>query len=65
MGPDFFCVGLNYAKPAAEADAEPPKESILFFMARSALNGTYDRGVIPRNSVNGGWEVELAVGMGL
>jgi 2-keto-4-pentenoate hydratase/2-oxohepta-3-ene-1,7-dioic acid hydratase in catechol pathway len=29
--PNFFCVGLNYAKHAEETGAEPPKEPIIFF----------------------------------
>ncbi|SNS22527.1 fumarylacetoacetate hydrolase family protein [Antarctobacter heliothermus] len=62
--PNFFCVGLNYAKHAAETGAEPPKEPILFSKASSALSGPYDPVVIPRNSVKGDWEVELGVVIG-
>lgn len=62
--PNFFCVGLNYAKHAAETGAEPPKEPILFSKATSALSGPFDPVVIPRNSVKGDWEVELGVVIG-
>lgn len=62
--PNFFCVGLNYAKHAAETGAEPPKEPILFSKASSALSGPFDDVVIPRESLKGDWEVELGVVIG-
>ncbi|MDD9730384.1 fumarylacetoacetate hydrolase family protein [Mameliella sp. AT18] len=62
--PNFFCIGLNYAKHAAETGSEPPKEPILFSKASSALSGPYDPVVIPRNSVKSDWEVELGVVIG-
>jgi len=62
--PNFFCIGLNYAKHAAETGAEPPKEPILFSKATSALSGPYDPVVIPRNSEKTDWEVELGVVIG-
>lgn len=62
--PNFFCIGLNYAKHAAETGAEPPKEPILFSKATSALSGPFDPVIIPRGSVKGDWEVELGVVIG-
>ena len=62
--PNFFCIGLNYAKHAAETGAEPPKEPIVFNKATSALSGPYDPVVIPRNSIKSDWEVELGVVIG-
>lgn len=62
--PNFFCIGLNYAKHAAETGATPPKEPILFSKASSALSGPNDDVIIPRNSVKGDWEVELGVVIG-
>ncbi|MEQ8293256.1 MAG: fumarylacetoacetate hydrolase family protein [Roseovarius sp.] len=62
--PNFFCIGLNYAKHAAETGAQPPKEPILFSKASSALSGPNDPVIIPRNSVKGDWEVELGVVIG-
>lgn len=62
--PNFFCIGLNYAKHAAETGAEPPKEPIIFSKATSALSGPFDPVVIPRNSVKGDWEVELGIVIG-
>lgn len=62
--PNFYCIGLNYAKHAAETGAEPPKEPIIFSKATSALSGPFDPVVIPRNSVKADWEVELGVVIG-
>lgn len=62
--PNFFCIGLNYAKHAAETGAEPPKEPIIFCKATSALSGPFDPVVIPRKSVKGDWEIELGVVIG-
>lgn len=62
--PNFFCIGLNYAKHAAETGAEPPKEPIIFNKATSALSGPFDDVVIPRASTKGDWEVELGVIIG-
>ncbi|WP_137700661.1 fumarylacetoacetate hydrolase family protein [Marimonas lutisalis] len=62
--PNFYCIGLNYAKHAAETGAEPPKEPILFSKASSALSGPFDPVVIPRGSEKADWEVELGVVIG-
>jgi 2-keto-4-pentenoate hydratase/2-oxohepta-3-ene-1,7-dioic acid hydratase in catechol pathway len=60
----IVCVGLNYAKHAAEAGMEPPSEPVVFFKATSAWTGPNDNIVIPRNSKKTDWEVELAVVIG-
>ncbi len=62
--PNFFCIGLNYAKHAAETGAQPPKEPIIFSKASSALSGPYDPVIIPRDSTKADWEVELGVVIG-
>lgn len=62
--PNFFCIGLNYTKHAAETGAEPPKEPILFSKATSSLSGPFDNVVIPRASEKTDWEVELGVVIG-
>lgn len=60
----LICVGLNYAKHAAESGMDTPKEPVLFFKATSAIVGPFDDVVIPKNSVKTDWEVELAVVIG-
>ncbi|PCJ83188.1 MAG: 2-hydroxyhepta-2,4-diene-1,7-dioate isomerase [Hyphomicrobiales bacterium] len=62
--PNFFCIGLNYAKHAAETGATPPTEPILFSKASSALCGPFDNVVVPKDSDKCDWEVELGVIIG-
>ena len=60
----IVCVGINYAKHAAESGMEPPKEPVLFFKATSAIVGPNDNIIIPKGSVKTDWEVELAIVIG-
>ena len=60
----IVCVGLNYAKHAAESGMTVPKEPVLFFKATSAIVGPNDDVIIPKNSKKTDWEVELAVVIG-
>jgi 2-keto-4-pentenoate hydratase/2-oxohepta-3-ene-1,7-dioic acid hydratase in catechol pathway len=60
----IVCVGLNYAKHAAESGMEVPQEPVLFFKATSALVGPNDDIVIPKGSEKADWEVELAIVIG-
>lgn len=62
--PNFFCIGLNYARHAEETGAERPDEPILFSKATSALSGPYDPIWIPPGSERLDWEVELGVVIG-
>jgi 2-keto-4-pentenoate hydratase/2-oxohepta-3-ene-1,7-dioic acid hydratase in catechol pathway len=60
----LICVGLNYAKHAAETGAASPAEPILFFKATTALVGPNDNVIIPKRSEKTDWEVELAIVIG-
>ena len=60
----IICVGLNYAKHAAESGMKIPNEPVLFFKAPSAITGPNDNIIIPRNSQKTDWEVELAIVIG-
>lgn len=62
--PNFWCVGLNYAKHAEETGMAKPAEPILFSKATSALAAPNDDVVIPKNSQKSDWEVELGVIIG-
>ena len=62
--PNFFCIGLNYAKHAAETGSTLPPEPLIFNKATSALSGPYDIVQIPRGSTHVDWEVELGVVIG-
>ena len=60
----IICVGLNYAKHAAESGMDIPEEPLLFFKATSSIVGPNDDVIIPKNSQKTDWEVELAVVIG-
>ena len=54
----IICIGLNYAKHAAESGMAVPAEPVVFFKATSAICGPYDHLIIPKNSQKTDWEVE-------
>ena len=60
----IVCIGLNYAKHAAESGMAVPPEPVVFFKSTTALCGPNDNVIIPRNSEKTDWEVELAVIIG-
>ena len=60
----IVCVGLNYAKHAAESGMAVPGEPVLFFKATSSIIGPHDNVMLPRGSEKSDWEVELAVVIG-
>ena len=60
----LVCIGLNYAKHAAEAGMKIPNEPVLFFKSTTAIVGPYDDVIIPKGSEKTDWEVELAVVIG-
>ena len=62
--PNFYCVGLNYARHAAESGMAIPAEPVLFNKASSSLSGPFDPVIIPRGSKKTDWEVELGVVIG-
>ncbi|MFG6685729.1 fumarylacetoacetate hydrolase family protein [Mariniflexile sp. HNIBRBA6329] len=60
----LVCIGLNYAKHAAEAGMKVPNEPVLFFKSTTAIVGPNDDVIIPKGSTKTDWEVELAVVIG-
>ncbi|AOW17820.1 ureidoglycolate lyase [Polaribacter vadi] len=60
----IVCIGLNYAKHAAEAGMKIPNEPVLFFKSTTAVVGPNDDVIIPKGSTKTDWEVELAVVVG-
>jgi len=60
----IICIGLNYLKHAQEAGMAVPEVPIIFMKATSSLSGPFDPILIPKNSVQTDWEVELAVVIG-
>jgi 2-keto-4-pentenoate hydratase/2-oxohepta-3-ene-1,7-dioic acid hydratase in catechol pathway len=60
----IVCIGLNYHDHARETGAEPPAEPVIFFKAADTVVGPYDTVLVPRESTQTDWEVELAVVIG-
>ena len=60
----FVAVGINYAKHAAEAGVEAPKEPPLFLKALSCMQGPDDDVMIPKGSAKTDYEVELGMVIG-
>ncbi|XP_037663645.1 fumarylacetoacetate hydrolase domain-containing protein 2A [Choloepus didactylus] len=64
-GPDkVVCVGLNYADHCKEQNVPVPREPIIFSKFGSSIVGPYDDIVLPPESQEVDWEVELAVVIG-
>ncbi|MGV3709335.1 MAG: fumarylacetoacetate hydrolase family protein [Gemmatimonas sp.] len=61
---NFIAIGLNYADHAAETGAAIPAEPVIFTKAPNCIVGPNDDVMLPRGSVRGDWEVELAVVIG-
>lgn len=60
----FIAIGLNYSDHAKESNMPIPKEPIVFSKATTCIQGPNDGVVLPRGSVKGDWEVELAFVIG-
>lgn len=60
----FIAIGLNYADHAKESNLPIPKEPVVFTKATSCISGANDTVVLPKGSVKGDWEVELAFVIG-
>lgn len=56
----LICIGLNYARHAAESGMALPPEPVVFFKSTTAICGPNDALCIPKNSEKTDWEVELA-----
>ncbi|NXC49196.1 FAHD2 protein, partial [Penelope pileata] len=60
----LICVGLNYRDHCLEQDVKVPKEPIIFSKFPSAIAGPFDDIVLPAESSEVDWEVELAAVIG-
>jgi 2-keto-4-pentenoate hydratase/2-oxohepta-3-ene-1,7-dioic acid hydratase in catechol pathway len=61
---NFIAIGLNYSDHAAEAGMPIPKEPIVFNKAPTCICGPNDDTIIPRESTELDWEVELGIVIG-
>ncbi|XP_018424832.1 PREDICTED: fumarylacetoacetate hydrolase domain-containing protein 2-like [Nanorana parkeri] len=58
------CVGMNYVDHCVEQNVPVPKEPIIFSKFPSSIIGPYDSIVLPPESQEVDWEVELAFVIG-
>uniref|UniRef100_A0A3B3R8V9 Fumarylacetoacetate hydrolase domain containing 2A n=1 Tax=Paramormyrops kingsleyae TaxID=1676925 RepID=A0A3B3R8V9_9TELE len=64
-GPEkVVCVGMNYRDHCLEQNAPIPKEPIIFSKFPSAITGPFDDILLPDESKEVDWEVELAFVIG-
>ncbi len=61
---NFIAIGLNYHDHAAESGAAAPKEPIIFNKAPNSISGPNDDVMLPKGSVKGDWEIEIAIVIG-
>ncbi|MGE5169142.1 MAG: fumarylacetoacetate hydrolase family protein [Rudaea sp.] len=62
--PKFVAIGLNYTDHAKETGAPIPEEPVVFFKAETSIVGANDNVMIPADSTQLDYEVELGVVIG-
>ncbi|HXR56622.1 MAG TPA: fumarylacetoacetate hydrolase family protein [Casimicrobiaceae bacterium] len=60
----FVAIGLNYTDHAKETGAPIPENPVVFFKAQTCIVGANDNVMIPAESTQLDWEVELGVVIG-
>jgi 2,4-didehydro-3-deoxy-L-rhamnonate hydrolase len=60
----FIAIGLNYVDHAKETGAAIPEHPIVFFKSTTCIVGPNDNVMIPKDSTQTDWEVELGVVIG-
>ena len=60
----LICIGLNYARHAAESGMTPPPEPVVFMKAPDCLIGPNDEIAVPPSSTATDYEVELSIVIG-
>jgi 2,4-diketo-3-deoxy-L-fuconate hydrolase len=64
MPSKFVAIGLNYSDHAKETGAPIPEHPVVFFKSTTCIVGPNDNVMIPRDSTQLDWEVELGVVIG-
>jgi 2,4-diketo-3-deoxy-L-fuconate hydrolase len=62
--PKFIAIGLNYSDHAKESGNPIPEHPVVFFKSQTCIVGPNDNVMIPRDSTQLDWEVELGVVIG-
>ena len=60
----FVAIGLNYVDHAKETGSPIPENPIVFFKSPGCMVGPNDNVMVPRNSTQLDWEVELGIVIG-
>ncbi|HEY4139391.1 MAG TPA: fumarylacetoacetate hydrolase family protein [Casimicrobiaceae bacterium] len=60
----FVAIGLNYLDHARETGSPIPEYPVVFYKAPSCIVGAEDNIIVPRDSTQLDWEVELGVVIG-
>ncbi len=60
----FVAIGLNYIDHAKETGSPIPQHPIVFFKAPTCIVGANDNVMVPKNSTQLDWEVELGIVIG-
>ena len=60
----FVAIGLNYIDHAKETGSPIPEHPVVFFKSPGCMVGPNDNVMVPRNSTQLDWEVELGIVIG-
>ena len=60
----FIAIGLNFADHARETNSPIPENPIVFFKSTTCIQGPNDPIMLPKDSTQTDWEVELGVVIG-
>ncbi|HEX9302676.1 MAG TPA: fumarylacetoacetate hydrolase family protein [Casimicrobiaceae bacterium] len=60
----FIAIGLNYSDHAKESGNPIPEYPVVFFKSQTCIVGPHDSVMIPKDSAQLDWEVELGVVIG-
>ena len=62
--PKFVAIGLNYSDHAKETGSPIPENPVVFYKAQTCIVGANDNIMVPPDSTQLDWEVELGVVIG-
>jgi len=60
----FVAIGLNFSDHAKETGSPIPEHPVVFFKATSCISGPNDNVMVPKDSTQLDWEVELVIVIG-
>ncbi len=60
----FVAIGLNYIDHAKETNSPIPENPVVFFKSTTCITGPNDNVMVPKDSTQLDWEVEIAFAIG-